>query len=115
VLNQNAFVAPSGSSQGVLRRNVFRAPALRQIDLALSRSIPLPGRAVVRFRVDAFNVLNIANFGAPRHTFPDSQFGRPYQSYADALGTGSLRYGGLTPLQQVGGPRSIQIGLRFDF
>jgi len=114
-LNPRAFIAPTASPQGKLGRNTFLASPLRQLDLSLSRAMPLRGRAILRLRVDAFNVLNVTNVGAPKHVLYEPQFGQTYQTYADALGTGTLRYGGLTPLQQLGGPRSIQLGLRFEF
>lgn len=111
-INLDAFQVPSAPRQGTLGRNALRASPLRQIDLALSRSIRLGARVTGQFRLDAFNVFNVANFGAPegRLTFPN--FGEPYQSYADSMGTGTLSRGGLTPIQQIGGPRSIQLGLR---
>jgi hypothetical protein len=74
------------------------------------------GERRLTLRVDAFNVLNAANFGPPQTDYAQtSAFGRPFQSYADALGTGTLTRGGLMPVQQVGGPRSIQLTLRLDF
>ncbi len=122
-LNPLKFLEPHDNSPQVkLGRNTFHAPALRQLDLALSRSIAVHGRGILRVRVDAFNILNLVNLDAPRHLWsrespiaPNDPFGRSYQTYADALGTGTLSYGGLTPLQQLGGPRAIQFGLRFDF
>jgi len=115
-LNPAAFVAPQEPRQGTLGRNTLRASPLRQVDLAVSRSISLAGHGALRLRVDAFNVLNVSNIGTPRYVLQGPKLsGGPYQTYANALGTGTLQYGGLTPLQQQGGPRSIQLGLRFDF
>jgi hypothetical protein len=110
-----AFQAPTDARQGTLGRNTIRGSALRQIDLGLSRSVPLGRRLVARLRVDAFNVFNTPNFGPPDGSITDPAFGRPYQSYADALGTGTLSHGGLVPVQQFGGPRSIQLSVRFNF
>jgi hypothetical protein len=103
--------------QGTLGRNSIRAFPLNQINLTLSRSVRLGERATVRFRLDAYNVFNIPNFGPPlsNRDAPDASFGLAYQSYANALGTGTLSGGGLTPVQQSGGPRSIQFGARFSF
>jgi hypothetical protein len=114
-LNPHAFAIPNESRQGTLGRNTFRAPPVRQLDLALSRGISVRGHGTLRVRIDAFNVLNVANFGPQRHALDAPLFGQFYQTYADALGTGTLTYGGLTPLQQLGGPRAIQLGVRFDF
>jgi hypothetical protein len=115
-LNAQAFVTPTELRQGTLGRNALRASPLRQVDVGLSRVIRLGDRVTARLRIEAFNVFNIPNFGQP---FADPQntlqFGRPYRSYASALGTGTLTGGGLVPIQQVGGPRSIQIGMRVNF
>jgi len=118
-LNPDAFVVPEGR-QGTLGRNTLQASPLRQLDLSLSRSMRVGERRVAQLRLDAFNVFNLPNFGPPESRIaagqpPTADFGQPTQSYANALGTGTLQYGGLTPLQQVGGPRSIQVGLRFTF
>jgi hypothetical protein len=114
-LNANAFIAPTEARQGTLGRNTLRASPLRQLDLALSRSIRLGEHRVVQLRLDAFNVFNLPNFGPPEGVWMAPNFGQSTESYAAALGTGTLQYGGLTPLQQAGGPRSVQVGLRFDF
>ncbi len=121
--NPDAF-AMSSEGQGALGRNTLRASPLRQVDLSISRSIRIGEHRMVQLRLDAFNAFNLANFGPPEARsfyspfgppveYPN--FGQPTHSYADALGSGTLQYGGLTPIQQLGGPRSIQIGLRFNF
>jgi hypothetical protein len=115
-LNPAAFVLSDvPTEQGTLGRNTLRAFPLHQLDLALSRSIRLGVRVMLRLRLDAFNVFNVPSFGPAFADVDSPTFGRPNQSYADALGTGTLTGGGLTPLQQVGGPRSLQIGARFSF
>jgi hypothetical protein len=103
------------SRQGILGRNTLRSSPLRQIDLSVSRFVRV-GERQLTLRIDAFNVLNVANFGSPETDLRVTKaFGRPFQSYANALGTGTLTGGGLMPVQQVGGPRSIQLSLRFTF
>ena len=114
-LNRAAFTAPSELlRQGTLGRNTLRSSPLRQIDLSISRFVRV-GERRLTLRLDAFNVLNVPSFGPPLTGLDDLGFGRPYQSYANALGTGTLTGGGLMPVQQVGGPRSIQLSLRFAF
>jgi hypothetical protein len=113
-LNRPAFEAITESRQGTLGRNTLRSTPLRQIDLSLSRFVHV-GERRLTLRLDAFNVLNVPSFGPPRTSLNSSTFGRPLQSYADSLGRGTLTGGGLAPVQQAGGPRSIQLSLRFAF
>jgi hypothetical protein len=113
-LNRAAFAAPTELRQGMLGRNTVRSSPLRQMDLSISRFVRV-GERRLTLRLDAFNVLNVPSFGPPRTGLDSLTFGRPQQSYADALGTGTLTGGGLTPVQQIGGPRSIQLSLRVAF
>ncbi len=120
MLNPNAFAMSADQRQGTLGRNTLRASPLHQVDLTLSRAIRIGDHRVAQVRVEALNVFNLPNFGPPLAQFgndglPAPNFGLPIHSYADTLGTGTLQRGGLTPLQQVGGPRSIRLGLRFNF
>jgi hypothetical protein len=112
-LNPSAFQTPSEARQGTLGRNALQASPLRQVNLAVSRRFRFNARVNAQLRIEAFNAFNIPNFGPPSATFPNSQFGRPYLTYAQSLGTGTLVGGGLTPLEQDGNPRSVQIGIRF--
>lgn len=114
-INSSAFVVPKESRQGTLGRNTLRAFPLRQTDLSLSRQIRLGERLVAHLRVDAFNVLNTPHFGPPNASLLVDNFGVPDRSYAEGLGTGTLLSGGLTPIQQLGGARSLQLGVRFSY
>jgi hypothetical protein len=114
-INADALRAPTTTAPGTLGRNALRAAPLRQIDVSLSRRFQLSGRLTLQMRIDAFNVLNVVNPAAPEARLAFANFGRPEQSRADALGTGSLTRGGLTPLQQLGGPRSLQFGARIGW
>jgi hypothetical protein len=115
ILNRAAFAVPSETRQGTLGRNTLRSSPLRQMDLSISRFVRV-GERRLTLRLDAFNVLNVPSFGPPLTVLENvGSFGRPLGSFADALGTGTLTGGGLTPIQQAGGPRSIQVSLRFAF
>lgn len=126
-LNPAAFAASTGPDHGNAPRNFLRASALRQIDLSLARSINvrmfenlaqdlgIPPRFVVRLNVTVFNVLNTGNYGPPISNLDEGGFGVPNGTASEALGTGTLVGSGLSPLNQDGGPRSIQMGLRVSF
>lgn len=61
-----------------------------------------------------FNVLNHPNFADPTGSLFSSEFGYSTGMLAQDLGRGGVN-GGLNPLYQVGGPRSIQLALRVVF
>jgi hypothetical protein len=109
VVNANAFEAPAGEF-GNEPRNFVRAFGVWQTDLAIQRDFPLHDRLVLKFRAEAFNLFNRANFGRIDNNLPDGPalFGR-------ATNTLNVQLGGLNPLFQVGGPRSIQFALKLTF
>jgi hypothetical protein len=114
-LNPAAFEEPAEERQGTLGRNSLRASPLRQLDLGVSRSLRFGSRVVVQLRAEAFNVLNLPNFGSPESATELDNFGRAYESYANRMGTGTLVNGGLTPVLQTGGPRSMQFSVRLGW
>ena len=64
----NAFALQPAGTFGNTGRGDFRGPDLRTLDLALvkhARLAAFGGDARLEFRIEAFNVLNRANFGTP--------------------------------------------------
>ena len=68
----------------------------------------------LRFRAEFFNIFNHPNFGSPNNILTSPLFGRSTQTLANSLGSGGAN-GGLNPLYQIGGPRSIQFALKLQF
>jgi len=108
--------------QGTLARNALRAFGATQLDLGIHRDFPIREAASLQFRAEIFNVLNHPNFGLPDPllTFPAepgefSQFGRATEMLGRGLAGANLKGGGLDPLYQFGGPRSIQFAMRLLF
>lgn len=93
--------------QGTLGRNALRGFPAWQIDLSARRRLAF-GRAAVLLRLDAFNLLNRANFANPSGILTAATFGRATQMLGTSLG-------GLSPLFQVGGPRALQLSARVQF
>jgi hypothetical protein len=112
-LNPEAFRAVVGR-QGSLGRNALRGFGLAQLDLAVRRQFVLGESARLQVRAEFFNVFNHPNFGDPVADLSSRLFGQSVQTLARSLGTGGVN-GGLSPLYQVGGPRSVQLALRFSF
>jgi hypothetical protein len=61
-----------------------------------------------------FNVLNHPNFADPSGSLFSLEFGYSTHMLSRDLGRGGVN-GGLNPLYQVGGSRSIQLALRMVF
>jgi hypothetical protein len=109
--------------QGNLPRNALRAFGAVQWDFALHREFRLRESMALQFRAEMFNVLNHPNFAAPYPLLTFSpqplvgapQFGTANQLLGRALGGSNLTGGGLDPLYQFGGPRSVQLALRLVF
>jgi len=108
-LNPAAFAIPSTIRQGSEGRNNISGFGLTQIDLSLSRNFPITQRVDLQFRTDAFNVLNHPNFTNPLGFV---EFGSTYLQSISMLNHG---LGGLAPLFQEGGPRSLQLSLKLTF
>jgi len=113
VINPAAFSLPS-SVQGDLGRNALRGFGATQWDMTLRRQFRFTERLSIQFRGDFFNILNHPNFGSPINFLSSPQFGQSTQMLANSLGTGG-QGGGVNPLYQIGGPRSIQLALKLQF
>jgi hypothetical protein len=112
-INAAAFTIPV-SGQGNLGRNALRGCDAVQLDTTLRRQFHLTERLALQARADFFNVFNHPNFGSPINFLSSPQFGQPTQMLASSLGSGG-QSGGLSPLYQIGGPRSIQLALKLQF
>jgi hypothetical protein len=60
-----AFAIPPPYQYGDSGIDILRGPGLATVDLALARTFSLSRRLRLTLRLDAFNVLNRANFGLP--------------------------------------------------
>jgi len=113
-LNQVGAWCPVSSGQGDYGRNVLRGFGAAQVDLAFQRQFHLTERMQLRFRGEFFNIFNHPNFGAPDNKITDGLFGLSTATLNNSLGSGGAN-GGLNPLYQIGGSRSIQLALKLQF
>ena len=113
-INRAAFTIPAQIRQGTLGYNAIRGFGMSQLDLALVRQFHCGDRVKLEFRSEAFNILNHPNFGAPNNILSSSLFGQSTQMLGRSLGTGGIN-GGLSPIYQIGGSRSIQLALKVLF
>jgi len=101
-VNPAAFATPASGTFGNLGRNAFRAPGISAADLGLSKDILLSEKVHVRFRADAFNIFNRAQYGAPNADLSQTNFGTittTISSYATGRGT----------------PREFQLSVKASF
>lgn len=109
LINAAAFQIPSPVSvQGDLGRNSLRGLGATQLDITFRRRFHFREDLTMQARADFFNVLNHPNFGSPTNYLSSPLFGKPTSMLNRSLG-------GLSPLFQIGGPRSTQIALEFTF
>ncbi len=100
--NPAAFAVPAVGTWGTLGRNVGRGPGYYEIDTALEKETPITERLSVKFRAEAFNVLNHPIYGDPDSDISSSSFG----VITSPLNTGATG---------IGTPRRLQLMLRLDF
>jgi hypothetical protein len=113
---------PPSGQDGDLGRNVLRGLGAWQIDFSLHREFRVSERLSLQFRAETFNIFNHPNFANPsdpgepgRLTFaPGPGFGSSTETLANGLGP-SYVLGQLSPLFQIGGPRSMQFAVRLRF
>jgi len=113
-INPAAFTLPTGAVQGDLGRNALRGFGATQVDLTLRRQFKIHERLALQARADFFNIFNHPNFGSPINYLSSPLFGQSTQMLGASLGSGGQN-GGLNPLYQIGGPRSVQLALKLLF
>lgn len=119
LFNPAVFRVPTTSQEGLgtAPRNFLRGFGETETDLALQRRFPLHDQINLAFRVEAFNVFNHPNFGALNVTCGATAAGAICNNtqMGEATNTLSTALGGLSPIYQQGGPRSLQFALRLEF
>ena len=67
--NVAAFANPAVGTDGSSGRNILDGPRYRNVDLGIFRDVPLKGRSMFQFRIEATNVFNIVNLNNPGTSF----------------------------------------------
>ncbi|MGH9960374.1 MAG: TonB-dependent receptor, partial [Pyrinomonadaceae bacterium] len=105
---KGAFCTPLPGRSGNLGRNVVRGLPSWQVDVALRREFNFTEKLKLQFRAEAFNLLNHPNFGGIQTNLGSPNFGQATTMLNQQLT-------GLSPLYQIGGPRSFQFALKLLF
>jgi hypothetical protein len=96
--NVAAFTRPANDAIGSAPRTLnYRAPGIRNADLAMGKDFAITERMKAEFRLEMQNFTNTPGFGSPSASFGSTSFGV-------ISGYGSGR-----------GPRTVQIGTKFIF
>ena len=113
-LNPAAFAIPTNGQDGDLGRNAIRGFGMWQLDLAFHRAWQIGQRATLELHAEFSNALNHSNLADPQRYLSSPLFGESTSMLNLMLGSGTPRTG-LTPAFQLGGPRTIQLGLKVTF
>src|SRR4029079_6008189 len=73
--NTAAFTTADQFTLGSASRNPVRGPSYRDVDLAVMRRVRLAGERAIELRLEVFNLMNTANFGAPAAQLGPASFG----------------------------------------
>jgi hypothetical protein len=111
-INPAAFSNPPPGGSGDAPRNFLRGFGAWQMDLALRREFPIHENLRLQFRAEAFNIFNHPNFGQINSSLCAPG---PFCQFGQATGTLATSLGVLSPLYQMGGPRSLQFALKLTF
>ena len=113
-LNAAAFKAAAAGQTGNEPRNFLRGFGAWQSDLAVRRQFKVKERWTLQVRGELFNIFNHPNFAQPTSLLTSPLFGISTSMLGRSLGSGGLN-GGFAPIYQVGGPRSVQLAMKFLF
>lgn len=112
----NAVMTPPAfGTFGTMRRNLFRGPGYRNWDFSITKNWILHERLSVQLRGEFFNILNHPTFTNPNGV--GGQLGNVDPSVPGGFGGDGLTpdVAAANPVIGSGGPRAVQLGLKFKF
>jgi hypothetical protein len=95
--NTSLFSLPALGQMGTAARRLFYGPGIANSDLALLKSLHLSESKSLQFRVEAFNVINHAQF------------------YGAAAVNGNISSPSFGKVVSAAAPRLLQLGVKFNF
>jgi len=115
VKGKGILTPPDPGTFGTMGRNIFRGPAYRNWDFSLVKTWTVRERLGVQLRAEFFNILNHPNFVNPYGV--GGQLGNVDPSVPGSFGFSSATpdVGAANPVIGSGGPRAIQLGIKFKF
>jgi hypothetical protein len=85
------FVNPKPGQLSNLTKGYLRGPSFLGLDMNLTKRIRISETKNVEFRMDAINILNHPNWGAPNTSINSTSFGRITTATGSRSFTGNLR------------------------
>ncbi len=115
VKGNSVLLPPDFGTFGTMGRNIFRGPSFHEWDLSVVKSFHFGERVTAQLRGELFNVLNQVNLANPWGA--SGTFGNVDPSQPGTFGCGCATpdVAGANPVIGTGGPRAIQVGLKFLF
>jgi hypothetical protein len=112
---------PGTQHFGNLGRNAFTGPSFKQFDFSVAKNTRLREGLSMQWRIDFFNVFNHPNFSNPLLPAFSLDFLNGSPPGSNGRGTGSIPItatpdvGGGNPYLAGGGPRNLQLAVKFQF
>lgn len=112
--NIDAFSDPGAGVFGNAGRNILRGPGFGQVDFSIFKNTRVTESSAIQLRMEIFNLLNRANFADPSGGLVqgDNNSLSPTAFFGQSVSTVGSQLGGLVG---YGGPRQIQLSIRYVF
>jgi hypothetical protein len=109
----SVMIPPASGTFGTMGRNLFRGPRFDNWDFSIVKNTHLGERVTLELRGEFFNVTNHPHFANP---FASTLFNLdPSVQSSFGCGCATPDVGAANPVVGTGGPRNIQLGLKFIF
>ena len=97
------------------QRNIFRQPWQRRADVSIVKMTKLTERFSIKYSLDIFNVTNTASLDIPVDNVSQNLFFNDFPVYGASLYSSPTASGLGIVNKTIGGPRQIQMSLKFMF
>lgn len=108
----SVMIPPAVGTFGTMGRNLFRGPRFYDWDFSLVKDTRLSERVRLQFRAEFFNVLNHPQFASPASS---TLFNEDPSVSGFGASNATPDVAAANPVIGTGGPRNIQLGLKFIF
>ena len=107
MVGNSVMVPPAQGTFGTMSRYALYGKGFSEWDLSIIKGWKLTERLSTQFRAEIYNVINSTEYNAPQTSLNSPS------SLGESLATPDV--GNNSPVIGTGGPRKIQLGLKFLF